>query len=293
MSTKIGAQHGATAAANRWRNLDPGGTKLVKGADGKWPPLNSLTTPQDQWGAYDKLERALTIAFADHDAAIGGNPPPDQYPDQPPADGSLAAMAKNVIFCAQDPAAALSSPGKFKVALTADPAYASWVSQSLVDQFHAQGRLVFSWGVQTQIPPSAITDMRDRYGMDGAIGQGETEEEYVTAMEAGFGIIVANPNAWSQPSRDDANARIAAGTLAVIGEDYANLGGPPPNEYGAGGVNICSVCIGVYDGSNEQPQTGWNPSVAWYKENCSPGMWADIGVYHAAGVDPAEWGLFA
>jgi hypothetical protein len=179
------------------------------------------------------------------------------------------------------------------VAITADPAYAEWVAQDLVDQFHAQGRLVFAWGVQTQIPPTAITDLRDRYGMDGAIGQGETQEEYETAVEFGFGIMVGNPNAWNQTARNDANQRIAAGTLAVIGEDYANLGGPPPNAYDAGGVNISSVCIGVYDGSNEQPETGWNPSVAWYHDNCTPSMWADIGVYHADGVNPVEWPLLA
>jgi hypothetical protein len=218
---------------------------------------------------------------------------PAPGPTPPPVDSSLATMAKNVIFCAQNPASALSSPTKYRVALTADPAYAGWVTQDLVNQFHAQGRLVFSWGVQTQIPAGEIIAMRDRYGLDGAIGQSETQEEYETCVAAGFGISVGNPNAWNQASRDDANRRISEGTLAVIGEDYANLGGPPPNEYSAGGVNISSVCIGVYDGSHEQPGSGWNPSVAWYHDNCPPGMWADIGVYHAAGVNPAEWGILA
>ena len=218
----------------------------------------------------------------------GGGPTPT-----PPPTTTLAGMAKNVIFCAQHSEAALASPRKYKVALTADPAYAQWATQSIVDQFHAQGRLVFSWGVQTQIPAGDIIAMRDRLGLDGAIGQSETQEEYETCVAAGFGITVGNPNSWNQASRDDANRRIDAGTLAVIGEDYANLGGPPPNQYGAGGVNICSVCIGVYDGTNEQPGSGWNPSVAWYHDNCSPSMWADIGVYHAAGVNPAEWGILA
>lgn len=210
----------------------------------------------------------------------------------PPPTSTLIGMSKNVIFCAQDPATALNSPKKYKVALTADPAYAHWVTQGLVDQFHAQGRLVFSWGVQTQIPASEILAMRDRYGMDGAIGQGEVQAEYDTAIQAGFGIIVANPNSWNEASRADANARIAAGTLAVIGECYTNLGGPWPNQYGAGGVNISSVCIGVYDGSHETAG-GWNPSVAAYHDNCTPGMWIDIGVYHAAGVNPAEWPILA
>jgi hypothetical protein len=218
----------------------------------------------------------------------GGSPTPT-----PPPDSSLITLSKNVVFCAQDPAAALNSPHKMKVAFTADDAYKEWLSQSLIDQFRAQGRTLFSWGVQTQIPASQIIALRDKYHLDGAIGQGETQEEYDTAMAAGFGIIVANPNAWNEASRADANNRIAAGTLAVIGECYTNLGGPWPNQYGAGGVNISSICLGVYDGSNEQPGSGWNPSLAAYKENCSPGMWTDAGVYHAAGVNPAEWPLLA
>jgi hypothetical protein len=228
-------------------------------------------------------------------SASSGGSSPSPGPT-PPAASNLATMSKRVIFCAQNAEAALGAPHNMSVALTADPAYAQWATQSLVDQLRGQGRpYLFAWGVQTQLPGGGgdVTALRDRLGLDGAIGQGETQEEYETAVAFGFGIIVANPNAWTEASRADANQRIAAGTLAVIGEDYANLGGPPPNAYGAGGVNISSVCIGVYDGSNEQPATGWNPSVAWYKENCSPGMWADIGVYHAAGVNPAEWGLFA
>lgn len=246
----------------------------------KNPNYNYKSTEWFKAGA--DLEKSKTAA------GTGPGPTP------PPTDSSLVSMSKNVIFCAQDPAAALNSPMKFNVALTADPAYSHWVSQSLVDQFKAQERLVFAWGVQTQLPGGGgdITAMRDKYGMDGAIGQGETQEEYTTAMQFGFGIIVANPNSWNEASRADANNRITAGKLAVIGECYTNLGGPWPNQYGAAGVNISSVCIGVYDGSHET-SGGWNPSVASYKANCSAGMWTDIGVYHAAGVNPAEWPLLA
>jgi len=67
---KIGNQHGVTAAMNRLRTLDPGGTALVRGSDGKWPPLSTLqSTPLDKWKAYDKLERTLTILVQDHDAS--------------------------------------------------------------------------------------------------------------------------------------------------------------------------------------------------------------------------------
>jgi hypothetical protein len=54
---------------NRLRDLDPKGTVLAKGPDGKWPGIETLTTPVDQWKAYDKLERTLTILKDDHDAA--------------------------------------------------------------------------------------------------------------------------------------------------------------------------------------------------------------------------------
>jgi hypothetical protein len=68
---KIGSQHGVTSAMNRLRTLDPQGTLLV--ADpytGKWPPISSLTQPLDQWKAYDKLERSLSILVSDHDEAM-------------------------------------------------------------------------------------------------------------------------------------------------------------------------------------------------------------------------------
>jgi hypothetical protein len=66
---KIGSQHGVTSAMNRMRTLDPKGTLLVADSfTGKWPPLSSLASvPIDQWKAYDKLERSLTILVQDHD----------------------------------------------------------------------------------------------------------------------------------------------------------------------------------------------------------------------------------
>jgi len=65
--TLIGSQHGVTAAVNRLRDSDPAGT-LLKKQGNKWPPLSSLTQPLDQWKAYDKLERTLSILVTDHDA---------------------------------------------------------------------------------------------------------------------------------------------------------------------------------------------------------------------------------
>jgi hypothetical protein len=63
----IGTQHGIRAMFNRLRDLDSGGTLLQK-VDGKWPSIASLAdTPIEQWKAYDKAERAMTILVTDHD----------------------------------------------------------------------------------------------------------------------------------------------------------------------------------------------------------------------------------
>ena len=62
---KIGYQSGIKAAIARLRKLDPGGT-------------NAQGT-----GAWDKLERTLSILAADHDAQIPDPPPPPPPPPPP------------------------------------------------------------------------------------------------------------------------------------------------------------------------------------------------------------------
>jgi hypothetical protein len=62
----IGPDHGITATFNRLRDLDPGGTLLVKDAKGKWPSISTLAQPVKDWKAYDKAERSLTILVEDH-----------------------------------------------------------------------------------------------------------------------------------------------------------------------------------------------------------------------------------
>lgn len=69
---KIGSQDGVTASCNRLRDRDSAGTRLVK-TGGKWPSIDTLASvPLDQWKAYDKLERALTLLVADHDTRAAG-----------------------------------------------------------------------------------------------------------------------------------------------------------------------------------------------------------------------------
>lgn len=79
---EIGYQHGIVAGVNGLRDLDPSKT-LLKKKDGKWPSIETLTQPLDQWKAWDKMERAFTILVYDHDDAMnGGGSPPD--PPEPP-----------------------------------------------------------------------------------------------------------------------------------------------------------------------------------------------------------------
>lgn len=214
-------------------------------------------------------------------------------PPPAPQPVTLASLAANMVFCAQGSEQALNAPKGWPVALTADPAYATWARPGIVAQLRAQGRRIYAWGVQTQIPASTITGLRDALGLDGAIFQAETSEEYATAMGARAQIVIGNPNAWTDLQRHDATDMIGRGTLAVIGECYTNLGGPWPTSYSAGGVPICSICIGVYDGTSEVPGQGWYPTVSAYKQNCPQELWKTVGVYHAAGLRPEDWQALA
>ena len=86
MAQSIGYQDGITAAINRLRTSDPGGTIVKKGPDGKWPkePLETIKdVPLENWKAWDKLERTLGILAYDHDQAVTPSPLP---PVDPPVD---------------------------------------------------------------------------------------------------------------------------------------------------------------------------------------------------------------
>jgi len=67
--SEIGSQDGITAACNRLRDLDPGGT-LLKKSGGKWPDISTLPPDLSTWKAYDKLQRSLQILKTDHDASF-------------------------------------------------------------------------------------------------------------------------------------------------------------------------------------------------------------------------------
>lgn len=82
---RIGFQSGIKAAMARLRKLDPGGT-------------NASGT-----GAWDKLERTLSILANDHDAAITDPEPPPPPPPPPPPETDYAPRTYNIGSRNQDP----------------------------------------------------------------------------------------------------------------------------------------------------------------------------------------------
>jgi hypothetical protein len=207
--------------------------------------------------------------------------PPNPPVPVPPAH-PLDPHVQNLIFGAQNPLAALGSPARFGVALTADPAYSEWATSATVAALRYGGHRVYAWGVQTQIPPSMIQALNRNLALDGCIYQSETEEELLTGLAAGGQLFVGNPNAW--PARvPQWNELWEQGNVAMSFETYTNEGAPWPNQSSAAGAQVASICIGCYRGGNGDPQ----PSE--YKQHTDPSQWHNVCVYHAAGVTEG-WG---
>jgi hypothetical protein len=207
-------------------------------------------------------------------------------PTPQPPHPNLAALAQRLVFCAQNPLAAMGAPATYTPALTADPGYASFVSPSVVSQLRSRFAKIAAWGVQTQIGAQTIRDFQARYGLDYCIFQGETSDEYRTAIEAGAQVVVGNSNAWNESQRTDATTRCNTGTLAFCFETYTNEGAPWPEASSSAGVPAASFCLGLYAAK-------WEPTLADYKAHTPPAVWPLVSIYHAAGVNPSEWSLLA
>jgi hypothetical protein len=209
---------------------------------------------------------------------------PAPEPPQPQPTPGLAAKAQKLVFCAQAPLTALGAPASYIPCLTADPGYASFVDASVISQLRAKFKTIAAWGVQTQIPVRTIRDFAARWALDYVILQGETSDEYRTAIEAGANVIVGNSNSWSESQRQDATARINRGELAFSFETYTNEGAPWPRDSSSAGVPAASFCLGRY-------AARWNPTLADYKANTPASAWPLVSVYHAAACTPADWAL--
>jgi hypothetical protein len=202
---------------------------------------------------------------------------------KPPQGAELRVKAQKLIFCAQNPLTCMGASSGHIPCLTADEGgYGSFYNPSVISQLRSKFPVIAAWGVQTQIGAQQIRDFAAKYGLDYCIFQGETDEEYRTAIEAGAQVIVGNPNAWSQASRDDATRRINDGQLALSFETYTNEGAPWPEASSSGGVPAASFCLGIYPAK-------WNPSAADYKAHTPAAAWPLVSVYHASALSPADW----
>ena len=251
MATKIGSQHGATAAANRWRDLDPGGTKLKK-SGGKWPSISTLTIPLDQWGAYDKLERALSITFADHDAESDEGYRPD-------VDLSTAQCR---IFLAQAPLDSLGAPSWMVPVCTADRGYrdqgeTNWYTPDVIAKLRAHFGRVEAWcdcRIASGFVPGEGTGydeavaMIDELGLDGpAWGQCENAHEFDNAYAGGARRMIGQL-AGLRPEQAD---RVGTAEVLLAFELYRNVMPWQVPDYGDDGAGVGSNAIGCYASASE------------------------------------------
>ncbi len=168
-------------------------------------------------------------------------PPP---PPPPPGGGVTPSLLQNAVFTAWEPRSALRFPGKWKVLLSADPAYDA-AARAAAPLLRAHGNRVGVWGNQQQIGATRIKSFAAEVDADFVVFQAETAAEYDSAIAAGCRYLVGNPNAWTDAQRQDATGRINRGELAFQFEVYTNEGGPWPSGASAVGVPACSEVIGV------------------------------------------------
>lgn len=204
---------------------------------------------------------------------------------------TLAEQARNIVFVSDNPRQALEAPRHFKIALPADPAYSEWRADSYLKDLRDQHRpALYTWADCRETPAAEAARLAAVYGLNGWIGEAESRSELEHALNAGAGIVVGKPRKenWGDLF-DQAKHLVEQGLLAVIAECYTNAGDTWPNLYDSQGLPVASICIGLYDGSSENPQRGRYITVAEYQANTLPGVWQGICVY-VSGLHPGELG---
>jgi hypothetical protein len=220
MATKVGKQDGITAEYNRLRDMDPDGTLLVKGKDGKWPDMWAAlaTVPVADWKAWDKGQRTKQLLKNDHDAAIGGgsNPSPGPEPD----DQLETVRAR--IFLAEAPLDSLKAPAWMTPVCTADHAYRHEYTPDTIDRLGSYFGSVEAWCDCRAEEGTAYEEalrMVDELGLDGAWGQCETQAEFDHAYTSGARRMIGNLSVLDQTSLD----LIAGGQVLLTVELYRNV----------------------------------------------------------------------
>jgi len=275
----IGSQDGIVAFHNRLRDLDPGGTLLVKGKDGKWPDISSLSgIPLDKWKAYDKHQRTEQILKDDHDSQ-GFEPAPPT-----PGNGGALSTVQARIFLAQSPLDCLQAPTFMVPVCTADPGYRNWYTPDAIASLRSRFGRVEAWcdcRASGGTPYSAAVAMVADLGLDGpAWGQCETAAEFDHGYESGARRMVGQL-AGLRPDQSD---RIAKAEVLLAFELYRNVMPWQVPDYGTAGAGVGSNCIGCYasetEGAVYTPVSSYR-SLGYY----SPGRDSVYGV----GLTADDW----
>ena len=224
------------------------------------------------------------------------------------ARSGLENSATNLLFCAQEPALALSADPKFAIVLSADRAYVDAAEYArVVNKARDRGQRVLSWSDCWATSAWVAIELARILELDGWVGQAERAMELrhavgidydgrlmtIAEMHDAFGhterakIIVGNPNDWTPAQRVTATEMIEAGDLALVNEVYANVLHPFPNEYGTQGVPVASHCIGLYDGKTDHADARGYVWADEYRAKTPPEEWRRISAYHAAGPNAA------
>lgn len=143
-------------------------------------------------------------------------PAPLPPPAPPPTEIDLSP-ARSWVFMAEEPEKALLYPPYYGIAFTADDAYPR-PSSSLISQLKGRGQPTRSWCDCHATMPSAAIKMASDLGLDGWIGEGESDYAFDNAYKAGAKIIIGNLEAL----RDDQRALIATGKVLFTNELYLN-----------------------------------------------------------------------
>ena len=210
-------------------------------------------------------------------------------PPPPPATGSFLAERIVVFSDVTDHSVqqfALCGPG-YIAAFSADlnqskPGGAYYVSDAQLATARSGGGRLISWSDCSATPFSEATKMRDQRGLDGAMGQCENDGQYDNMTAGGAALGIGNPSNLSQSRRDDATARINAGTLSLTGEMlFSNPG------YSGQGVPIRSVTLYT---DRDAAQGGYQPLAAF--DALGSGYKHNACLYSGGQASDADWDLY-
>jgi len=229
----------------------------------QWPPQKWCQTIDDredyQWVLTHNYKAQVAMWNAAHPAPNPTPPTPVVVPE-----------SQYVIFCANNPEAAFGAPKKYRIALSADPAYSANLP-SIISMLRAKGyAAIAGWcdcRTEGGTPATAGKAFVAQHGLDYFIGQAESAAEFDNALSAGAKVVVGNLTAL----RSDQAKLIEKGVVSLIQEDYWNEGWARADS-----PLISAYCAGIYATSL------WDPTIAQYQ---SAGRWRDgDGLFHAASV---------